>query len=67
VVRNSLGIFSEEQYLRPSEAEDRDDEQEAEAEDRKQKALKLKLTMLTPKAKRRSPTKMTTKCSHCYS
>lgn len=35
MVRNSLGIFSEEQYLRPSEADDRDDEQEAEDEEAK--------------------------------
>ena len=32
-MRNSLGIFSEEQYLRPSEAGDCDDEQEAAADE----------------------------------
>ena len=40
MVRNSLGIFSEEQYLRPSEAGDRDDEQEA-AEDEEAKGAEV--------------------------
>lgn len=39
-MRNSLGIFSEEQYLRPSEAGDCDDEQEA-AEDEEAKGAEV--------------------------